>query len=100
MDVYDLGATIKPGLNLLVAQVYSLGPKDISSCMPRRGGLWILIEIGGTLVISDSTWKMKLDPGYLDYDIAPRGEFQPPSEHYHVRLGLQHPERHEYDDSA
>lgn len=100
VDVYDLGETIRLGRNLLVVQVYSMGPKDISSCMPRRGGLWVLVEMGETRLISDSAWKMQMDPGYLNDDIASRGELQPPSEHYDGRLGFQHPEQHEYDDSA
>jgi alpha-L-rhamnosidase len=99
VDIYDLRAHAKAGSNLLAVQVYSLGQHEISSCMPRRGGLWVQVDQASHRVVSDSTWKMGIDPGYLD-DVAWRGDLQPPSEYYDARLGFFHPELPSYDDSA
>ncbi|MFV0414858.1 MAG: hypothetical protein ACK5NG_00670 [Chthoniobacterales bacterium] len=97
IDVYDLTGEIRCGMNTFVVQVYSLGRQQISSCMPQRGALWVIFENETEYVVSDSSWKMRLDPGYLQ-DVASRGEVQPPSEHYDARLGLGRPELEDFND--
>lgn len=99
VDEYEISGLLRPGSNLVAVQVYSLGNRRISSCMPRRGGLWARLIGKGWLSGADSTWKMRSDPAFLSAT-APRGEMQPPCEWYDVRHGLGHPEREEYDDSA
>lgn len=97
-DIYDLTKNLRPGPNLLAVQVYSLGPAPISSCMPRRGALWVELQLGSDHILSDATWKMRSDPGYMR-DTARRGEMQPPSEHYDARFSLGSPEREDFADS-
>lgn len=98
VDVYDVAPYIRSGVNTVVVQVYSLGRLRISSCMPQRGALWVSLENATEHVVSDSSWKMQLDPGYLQ-DVASRGELQPPSEHYDARLGLRSVEKENYNDA-
>lgn len=98
VDVYDVATHIRRGVNTVVIQIYSLGSLRISSCMPQRGALWMSLENATESVVSDSSWKMQLDPGYLQ-DVASRGELQPPSEHYDARFGLRGVEKETYNDS-
>lgn len=97
-DTYDLSERVIVGSNLLAVQVYSLGPYEISSCMPRRGGLWVQVDLPSHRMVSDGSWKMRLDPGYLN-DVAWRGDLQPPSEHYDARVACLRPQYECHDDS-
>lgn len=99
VDEYEISGLLRPGSNLVAVQVYSLGNRRISSCMPRRGGLRTQLSGDGWRLGTDSTWKMRSDPGFLS-DTAPRGEMQPPCEWYDARLGIGQPESEDYDDSA
>lgn len=99
VDEYELTNILRQGSNLIAVQVYSLGNRRISSCMPRRGGLWARLKGDKWCSSTDSTWKMRFDPGFLS-STAPRGEMQPPCEWYDARLGLGQPESDDYDDSG
>ncbi len=99
VDVYPLCIHLRPGRNVVVVRVYSLGKTAISSCMPQRGGLWCRWSIGEHRVVSDRRWKMCRDRGYAAFT-ARRGTSQPPNECYDARESLGDPWALDFDDSA
>jgi len=99
IDRYEISDLAQEKNNVIVVLVYSLGDYKISSVMPKRGGLWVRLTAGVTQIVSDSSWKMRRDPGYWQ-ETASRGSSQPPCEIYDARLGLDHPETADYDDAA
>ncbi len=99
IDRYEITDFLREKDNILAAQVYSLGDYPISSVMPKRGGLWLRLSAGETRVVSDRSWKMRRDPGYLA-ETAARSSAQPPCEIYDARLGLGNPSEPDYDDEA
>lgn len=85
--------------NVLAVLVYSLGDYPVSSVMPKRGGLWLRFSAGKTRIVSDRSWKMRRDPGYLP-ETAARSSCQPPCEIYDAGAGLGDPSLAEYNDKA
>lgn len=99
LDRYDITSWLRRGQNVLVIQVYSLGDvEDISSCMPRQGGLIGSIESAGSLIGTDASWKLCRDRAYRPWAMR-RGDVQPHQEVFDARLALGEVHDAGYDDA-
>ncbi|HWL51621.1 MAG TPA: hypothetical protein VNQ90_04255 [Chthoniobacteraceae bacterium] len=99
VDRYRLAAHLRSGRNVIAVRVYSLGKVAISSCMPRRGGLWCRLSLGEHQLVSDRRWKMWRDPAYAALT-ARRGDVQPPNECYDARERPGEVMAADFDDSG
>ncbi len=65
-DEVDIGAYLKGGTNTVAALVWYWGaPKSYSYCTSGSAGFLFEAEIGGSKLISDSSWKAMLHPSFL-----------------------------------
>ncbi len=98
IDRYDISPFLREKDNVIAVRVYSLGKAAISSVMPQRGALWARLNAGEASLVSDHSWKVQRDGGYLA-NTASRGSCQPPCEIYDARSGLGDPSLPDYDDT-
>lgn len=98
VDCYGLQDRLKVGKNVMAIRVYSCGGAQLSSCMPKRGALWLRLSTQVDTIISDGSWRMRRDPAYLSVSAA-RGETQPSNECYDARLSLGNVESCDFDCS-
>lgn len=90
LDRYEVSAFLQEGVNVIAAQVYSMGFRPISSFAPRGGALYVRLDIDDHVLESDESWRMMPDPAY-ERDTLLRGDIQPPVECYDARRSLGDP---------
>jgi len=101
VDVYEVEGFLRRGRNIMAVLVYSYGGAAplLSSCMPVRGGLRVCLKSGKFVLVSDASWKAKIDPAYAASTLK-RGDMQPPAECYDVRACLGRPWEADFRDRA
>ncbi|MFB6342184.1 alpha-L-rhamnosidase C-terminal domain-containing protein [Saccharicrinis sp. FJH62] len=63
-DEIDLAPYLIEGTNTIAAKVWYWGREGFSHHDSGKGGFLFDANFGGTPVVSDSTWKLKVHPGY------------------------------------
>jgi hypothetical protein len=63
-DEIDIRSHLKTGVNTIAVLVWHWGRNGWYHVDSGKGGLVFQATLGGTVVNSDSTWKMKVHPGY------------------------------------
>ena len=67
-DEIDLGEFLNQGTNTIAILVCYFGKQGFSHLDSKRGGLVFEMDINGTIICSDESWKIKRHPAYVSAD--------------------------------
>lgn len=71
----DLASYLKPGKNVVVAQVWNMGSHSPQAEITLHGGLMICGEEEANVLSTDHTWKVIQDNGYSPLDVDVPGYY-------------------------
>lgn len=86
-DVIDLTAYLKAGENTIAVLVWFWGKEGFSHHNSGKGGFLFDGSFGNTSLISDSTWKTKIHPGYEHSTTGSQPNFRLPI--WNIRFNAQ-----------
>ena len=86
-DEIDIKNYLHAGTNTIAILIWYFGKQGFSHKDSRKGGLLFQSNIDGTIIASDSTWKMKIHPAYENTSGSDEPNFRLPESN--VRFNAQ-----------
>ncbi len=107
-EYVDLTQYLQAGENTIAVLAWYFGKNDqyFSYCSSGQGAFLMEADLGGTLLKTDETWKVKTHPAFLNRrKLTGEGpSYRIPEEHHHydarLEMGMENWQTHDFDDSA
>jgi alpha-L-rhamnosidase len=86
-DEVDIKSYLQTGTNTIAILVWHLGKDGFSHKNSGKGGLLFQADLGGTVIQTDTTWKMKVNSAYESTTANPQPNYR--LAEYNVRFNAQ-----------
>lgn len=86
-DEVDIKSYLQTGTNTIAILVWHFGKHGFSHKNSGKGGLLFQADLGGTVIKTDTTWKMKVHPAYESTTANPQPNYR--LAEYNVRFNAQ-----------